>query len=296
MASAERGARRQPRPVRRSTDRPTARVAARVVLLAVLLTGCTSVLVGVVGIHVVAAQPGPGPVDPAVVRDDVRDVMSRPAFDYSPSIADRVSEWIGDQLRKLFGPGEGAAGGGTFGGGIGALFGWLLIVGAVVAIVAVVLWVVLNRTRSPEVEPDPVDEAVVEHRRSAGEWRSDAERLEAAGDWKGAMRARFRHLVRVLVDRRQLPDVPGRTTGELRVDLAVTTPGAVDAFETCCILFELAWYAGAPTGADEVARIRAESDRVLAAAVSERFDGVLLADGGGAVDGEDGLLATGDRV
>lgn len=219
------------------------------------------------------------PIDPQQVRDDVRDVLARPEFDYSPSVVERFFEWIGEQLAKLFQPGEGTAAGGSFGGGIGALFGWLLIVAAVVAIVVVLFWVVRNRTRRARSEPEePLSPLEVEHRRGANEWMSDAQRWESSGEWKEALRGRYRNLVRVLVDRRQLPDVPGRTTGELRSDLDSTTPDAHDAFDTCCLLFELAWYADVPTGPEENRRFRASADRVLAAQAADHFDPTTLFD------------------
>jgi hypothetical protein len=112
----------------------------------------------------------------------------------------------------------------------------------------------------------------VEHRRRAGEWADDAERFEAAGEWKLAVRARFRELVRTLVDRRQVADLAGRTTGELRDDLATTTPGATDAFDTACLLFELPWYAHVDTGAAENARFTAAAAAVLAAPVERTVD------------------------
>ena len=243
-----------------------------------------ALLVGLVltGGGTAVAQGGgdPGaPAQPDQVADQVRDVMSRSEFDYSPSAIERVFEWIAEQLSKLFQPGEGSGSGGSFGGGIGWLFAWLIVVAAVVALVAVVVWVVANRSRRQRAEDDePLTPAEVEHRRAASEWMSDAERWEAAGEWKEALRARYRNLVRVLVDRRQLADVPGRTTGELRADLDVTTPDAREDFDTCCLLFELAWYADVPTGPEENGRFRSAADRVLSAPAQDHFDPVMLFD------------------
>ncbi|MBS1837091.1 MAG: hypothetical protein JST64_05280 [Actinobacteria bacterium] len=209
-----------------------------------------------------------GTEDPAAVREQVRRVMSRPEFSYRPSILERFGRWVGDELQKLFG-GSGAPGaGGVFGGGIGSLVAWLLIVAAGVALVVLLVRIIATRTRSAPRERTPTPDIEVEHRRTAKDWAADAARLEAAGQWKSAMRARFRHLVRVLVDRHQLPDVAGRTTGELRGDLRASTPTATADFDSCCILFELPWYADAATGPEESARFRAAADRVLAAPVA----------------------------
>ena len=168
--------------------------------------------------------------DPAELTEQVRRVMAREEFQYDKSWFDRLSEWIGRQLEKLFG-GDGGdsvtTGGSTFGGGIGSVLAWILIVLAVAAVVAVIVYVVLHRVRRPPTGRRARDRAPRSSTVArAKEWAGDVERLEADGDWKGAMRARYRHLVRTLVDRRQLPDVAGRTTGELREDLADTTPDA----------------------------------------------------------------------
>jgi hypothetical protein len=223
--------------------------------------------------------------DPGSIDQDVRDVLARDEFRYDPTWFDRVSEWIGEQLERLFGGGEVTAGGSAFTGGIGAVVAWILILAAVAAVVAVVVYVVLNRIRVPPSDDGSATEVEVEHRRSAAAWSDDAERLEAEGDWKGALRARYRHLVRTLVDRGQLPDVAGRTTGELREDLAATTPDASAAFDTASTLFELAWYAHVDTGRDENGRFRVAADEVLACArrsgVDDRGRGPGPGSGGG---------------
>ena len=219
-------------------------------------------------------QADPGATDPAEVAERVEEIMSRPEFDYGPSWFDRLAEWIGKQLERLFGDVEPTAApqGGQFLGGIGAVLAWLIIIAAVLAVIGVAVYVIMHRVRRPDGDDTPATETEIEHRRAASEWRSDAERLEAEGEWKLALRARYRELVRTLVDRRQLPDVPGRTTGELRDDLARTTPSASEDFDDASVLFELPWYADAPTGAEENAAFRAAATAVLAAPTVEPDD------------------------
>ena len=81
-------------------------------------------------------------------------------------------------------------------------------------------------------------------------------------------------MVRTLIDRGQLPDVAGRTTGELRQDLAETTPDAGVAFDTASLLFELAWYAHLPTGPEQSAELRRAAESVLAASPERTVDRV----------------------
>lgn len=211
------------------------------------------------------------PVDPHQVSDQVREVMARKEFRYDKSLLDRIGDWISRQLDRLFGGVEGPAGGAAFGGGAGSLVAWLVIVVALVAIVATVVYVLRKRVRRPEPD-EPVLDSEIEHRSPASRWRREAEHHEAAGEWKDALLARYRELVRTLVDRRQLPDVPGRTTGELRADLRRSTPEAAEPFDAATLLFELAWYADRPTAADENADFRRLAAEVLDRSPVDRFD------------------------
>lgn len=211
-----------------------------------------------------------GPVDPAVVREDVERVMSQRRFSYEPSLVQRFLRWLGEQLPDVEGQG------GSFGGGAPAWVAWLIILLTVAAALVVGVLLVRSRRRSGKADAEPVSETEVEHHRRAADWRSEAERFEAEGAWKEALRARYRELVRTLVDRHQLPDVPGRTTGELRGDLAATTPDAADAFDTACLCFELAWYADLPTGEAQVRSVRSAATSVIAAPVADRYLGASL--------------------
>jgi hypothetical protein len=207
----------------------------------------------------------------AVDRDDVREVMARPEFAYPRSLWERITDWIGDRLADLL-PG-GAGPGGSFGGGIGTLVGWAIIFAGLAAVVVLVVVAVLRRVRlTPGEGEPPLGEVEREHRRRASDWAAEAAELEAAGQWKLAVRARHRELVRTLVDRGQVADLAGRTTGELRDDLHSTTPSASEPFDTACLLFELPWYADLPTGPDESARFRAAAAAVLAAPVEGTLD------------------------
>lgn len=209
-------------------------------------------------------------------RDDVAEVMSRPEFAYPRSIPERIGDWIGERMNDLFNrappidaPGAHAA---PLGGGIGAILGWLLVIAALVVVVVVVVLVIRRWVPKVRDTPGSATHVDTEHRRAASQWASEAARYEAEGEWKLAIRARFRELVRTLVDRSQVADLPGRTSGELLADLTRTTPGSADDFHTTALLFELPWYADVTTGEAENARFRAAAAKVLAAAVVERID------------------------
>lgn len=202
--------------------------------------------------------------------------MSRPEFAYPRSIPERIGDWVRERMDDLFNraPSVDAPTGTTapFLGGIGSLLGWLLVIAALVVVVVVVVLVVRRWVPKVRETTDPATQVDTEHRRAASQWATDAARYEADGEWKLAIRARFRELVRTLVDRSQVADLPGRTSGELLADLARTTPAAVDDFHTAALLFELPWYADVPTGEPENTRFRAAATNVLAAEVLERLD------------------------
>jgi hypothetical protein len=200
------------------------------------------------------------------VREQVREVMSQPAYRYEPTLLERIgrrlSEWLQRLLENLNVPGASA---GTFGGGAGTVVAWVLIVLALAVLVFAVVRAVQRRVRKPPADDTPATTTDVEHERRAKDWADEATRMEREGRVKDAVRARYREMVRTLVDRDQLPDVPGLTTGELRQALGRTTPTAADAFDRACTTFELAWYAELPVDADDLAGLRTAAAEVLAA-------------------------------
>ena len=60
-----------------------------------------------------------------------------------------------------------------------------------------------------------------------------------------------------------LDDVPGKTTGEERADIARAVPDASPSFAEATALFDEVWYGDAPTGPAETERLRSLSDAVL---------------------------------
>jgi hypothetical protein len=195
------------------------------------------------------------PPSPEEVREQAEAVLARPEFDQAePSPIDRAIEWIGERLGDLLGRGNEAAAGSR-------VFGYLVLA-AGVAVCGYLLYRWLGRLRA---ETEPVDPAVVtgDPTSRPSDWRAAAERLEARGEWKEALRCRYRVLVSELVERELVDDVPGRTAGEYRAEVGAGLPAVAPAFSEASDLFELAWYADAPTGAEENRRIRGLTDQVL---------------------------------
>jgi hypothetical protein len=183
---------------------------------------------------------------PDAIRQQAHDILARPEFQHRESILQRFLDWIGDQLNRFsFGVGHGP-------GFVGDLFGLIFLAAAIVLVV------VLVRAFRTSPGPPDEDELTIEEevRRTASEWRSDAERHEAEQRWREAMRARYRELVRMLVDDGVLADVPGRTTGEYDTELAAARPAAGVAFAEVTERFDAVWYGGRETDADEYVRFR----------------------------------------
>ncbi len=192
------------------------------------------------------------PPDEANARAD--EILSRAEF--APperSLVDRAIDWVLERLGGLLTS--------LFSGGQGSFLSWIVLGACVVAVAAVIVVLVrsLRRDRSVAAIADVRDVT-----RTAAEWRAEAERLEAAGSWKAALRARYRELVAELVERAVVRDVPGRTTGEHRAEVRRREPAVAGDFDAASSLFDAAWYGDLPTGAEENRTFRDHGSRVLA--------------------------------
>ncbi len=198
--------------------------------------------------------------DPAKVRDLADRILKRPEFQPPRrGVLEAAWHWLstelGNVLSRLF-------------GGSGGISGWLaVLVVAVVAVVVIVLvgLTVRNRGAGSSGPRRPV--VVLAGRgpnRSAAEWRREAALNEAAGRWRDALRCRYRALVADLAGRGVVEEVPGRTSGEYRLDVGAVAPAAGPDFDGATDLFEQAWYGDRPTGPADQAAFDELSERVLA--------------------------------
>ncbi len=192
--------------------------------------------------------------DPAAVRDLADRILAQTRYDRpAESIPDRIMGWLGDLLARAFGN--------LVSGGGGAAFAWVILLAAVGGVVY--LLVRYGRVTLPSLPTDDEPEVMVELTRSAREWRTEADRLEAADRWAEGLRCRHRALVADLVRRGAIPEQAGRTAGEYVRDVAGSLPDAAPAMAAATELFEAAWYGGATTGAAEAARFADLDARVL---------------------------------
>jgi hypothetical protein len=187
------------------------------------------------------------------VRQRAHEILQRPEFGRHESLLQRIANWIGDLFSDItFGLGGGP-------GFLGNLVSLAILAGIVVVVVLIVRSL-LGRTRLPKPTADDELTIELEEGKDASDWRSDAERFEAAGQWREAMRARYRELVRTLIDDRVLDDLPGRTTGEYRGEYVRARPAQAEAFVELTELFEAVWYGGVDTDAAGIERFRHLAD------------------------------------
>jgi hypothetical protein len=170
--------------------------------------------------------------------------------------------------------------------GLAAIFEllvWLLFFALVALLVAVVVRAVMSgrigtrRRRKPAATDDEADEievlaqVAVDRTREPAEWRRDAEEHRRAGRHREAIRCRYRALVGELARRGLIDEIPGRTSGEERSQMALVAPAGAPAFSAAAEIFDKAWFGDAPVADADVEQIEAlEADVLTTAAGSRR--------------------------
>lgn len=147
-----------------------------------------------------------GPEGRALARAELADPIYAQA---RPPWWQRATDWLWDHVASAVSDLAGAADG---------LF-WVLVLGAVVALVAVVVARRVGWVGRRHLAPGAV---FADRTSSAAEHRAAAERAAAGADWTTATLEGFRALVRGLEERGAVDPRPGRTADE-----AVAAAGAV---------------------------------------------------------------------
>lgn len=242
------------------------RTAGRAVTMVVLAVGLTltgtvaapaasaaaipPAAVAAVGVPVARHELPPPQPSAEASRREADDILSGAEYQEPPKNAlQNVFDWLFEQLSKV-----------SPGSTLGAV-GWVLL--ALLVGVSVFLLARLRRTAKAPGEGAGY-EFDLEDRRPPHEWLADAERFEGRGEWKQALRCRFRALVGELIQRGTVRDLPGRTTGEYRIEVHRNAPAAGAPFAAASLLFESAWYGDEATGPEEAQQFRARAEQVLA--------------------------------
>jgi hypothetical protein len=193
---------------------------------------------------------------PAEVRERAEEILSRAEFqEPEPSLVERAITWLTDRIEDLVG---------ALGGGIGgqAVLGWIAL-GLLAVLVVGLAVLLLRRARSSEPRDLAAAAVSVELARGAKGWLAAAEEAEAEGRWRLGLRCRYRALAAELITMGVLDEIPGRTTGEHRREVAERAPQAAAAFAGAAELFDRAWYGNRPTGTDERDRFQELAAEVL---------------------------------
>jgi hypothetical protein len=208
-------------------------------------------VVGAVMAGVVLDLPVPSR-DPSEVHRAVEEVLSRPEFrPAARPLLDRIWTWVLARLGELLASLSATT--------AGSVIGVALFVAILVVLVLLATRFARTMSRGPEV-----DAAIVSApRRTAAEWRTEAEAHERAGEWRQAVRCRYRALVADLSSRGIVEEAPGRTSGEYRGEVDRNLPGGAEAFAGATEVFDRAWYGRRPTAEGEVERFRVLAGRVL---------------------------------
>jgi hypothetical protein len=195
------------------------------------------------------------PGGPDGVRRVARDILARPEFRPPPqSPIDRVRQWLAQKLTELITNllrGSGLT--------------WIGLL-AVVAVTSGLVYLAVRAARGTTGNPVHRGYAVLGATRSTADWLAEAAACEGRGDWRGALRCRYRALVADLAARGLVEEIPGRTTGEYRAAVQRNLPRAAEDFGAATDLFEVAWYTDAETTVEESHELAAVAKRVVGAA------------------------------
>lgn len=188
--------------------------------------------------------------EPEDIRHAADDILSRPEYrPPAPSLLDRAFRWMNEQFADVLG--------GLFGRGGSYVVGWIVLAVAL-ATVSWLLWKVMPRRRLPDTPEPRTIETETRTRPGRGEWLARAAEAEASGNWGEAVRARYRAVVAGLIDREEIDDADGATSGEYRRSFDGTTDRK-QLFDQVTDRFEEVWYGGRPAG-DGDPKLLAELD------------------------------------
>lgn len=161
------------------------------------------------------------------------------------------------------------------------LFGQLLVGLLVAALLVAVIWLVMRwldgsgrRREMDDGEPIDVDESVdeavdarvVDHETPPDRWRRLATQARDTGDHREAVRCQYRALIGDLARAGYVDEIPGRTSGEEREQVAEIAPrlgevgrGVARQFGVAADTFDEAWFDdGEVTPADDQQFLAAE--------------------------------------
>ncbi|MFF7636536.1 DUF4129 domain-containing protein [Kitasatospora sp. NPDC008050] len=177
-------------------------------------------------VRVAADAPVTVPRDAA--REAAREELLKPEYHrHDPTLLQRISTWLWDQLDKLLGQlGSAASNGGT----------GLILFLVIAVLVGAALWWRLGRPGRAATSTGALFSA--EGPRTADQHRAAAQRHAAEGDFAAAVREQMRALVRSLEERTLLDPRPGRTADEAAAEAGRHLPAHATALREAARLFD----------------------------------------------------------
>ncbi|WP_232246356.1 DUF4129 domain-containing protein [Kitasatospora mediocidica] len=173
-----------------------------------------------------AGSPVTVPRDPA--RDAARNELLDPAYHrHDPSLLQRVSDWLWDQLDRLLG----SVGSAADSGGTGLVFFVVIAV-----LIGAALWWRLGRPGRAARTTAALFTA--DGPRTAAQHRAAARGHAEAGDWLQAVREQMRALIRALEERALLDARPGRTADEAAAEAGRFLPEHAAALHAAARCFD----------------------------------------------------------
>lgn len=209
---------------------------------------------------IVAGVQLPPPAAPAAqVRGLTAEILRQSQFRPAPeSIVTRVEREIGHLLDLLVQA--------IISGGHASLVG----LAVVIVVIAGVVVLVTRFGRRVRGDPELSSPTHLRTVRPAADWAADAELHEQAGQWRAALRCRYRALVAELAARGIVDEVPGRTVAEYQELVGRRLPETATEFTAASELFEAVWYGNRRSGPAQQAQFAALAHEVLAAAAVGR--------------------------
>lgn len=209
---------------------------------------------------------GPNDIDPDDARDRACEVTAQPNI-CDPPLNDPPPP-----------PPSGAGRDPAIGAGF---FGQLLVILLVVALIAGIAWMVMrwvqdgkSRTEGDDIDESDVDESVdeevdarfVDQETPPDRWRRRAAEHRAQGDYRESIRCEYRALIGDLARAGYVDEIPGRTSGEEREQVAALAPvlggsgpKVAEQFDIAADTFDDAWFDdGVVTASDDERFIAAQ--------------------------------------
>lgn len=191
------------------------------------------------------------PITREGAREAAENELRKPVYRVGEkSPIEKAIDWVMDKIGDLFSEAVRVTP-----GGVPSL---ILLVFAIVAI-AIAVRLGLGPTGLREALTDRRRGAVA---RTSEEYRAEAERFAAEGDFKEAVRARFRAIIRGLEERAVLDPRPGRTAGEIAREGGSALPAIGEDLRAVAKTFDEVWYGRRAAVAADYALVREADDRV----------------------------------